>query len=140
MKTIYLIGSLRNESIPHIANTLEDIGFEVFDSWFSPGPNADSHWKDYEQARGRDYKEALSGHAATHIFEFDKYHIDRCDIGLLVMPAGRSGHLELGYMIGGGKPGYILFEEETDRWDIMSKFATDVFFDVNDLKAKLSTI
>jgi hypothetical protein len=44
-----------------------------------------------------------------------------------VYPAGKSGHLELGYAIGAGKPGFILLEGEPDRFDVMLNFATGVF-------------
>lgn len=138
MKSIYLIGSLRNPKVPETANLIEKIGFEAFDSWFSPGPEADDFWRKYETARGRSYAEALKSYAAQHVFEFDKYHIDRCDIGVLLMPAGKSGHLELGYMLGLGKPGFILFEEEPERWDVMYQFANGVFFDTEDLLTELS--
>jgi nucleoside 2-deoxyribosyltransferase len=137
MKSIYLIGSLRNEKIPELANTIEAQGFECFDSWFSPGSDADWHWKQYETARGRSYAEALKSYAGQHVFEFDKHHIDRCDIGVLMMPAGKSGHLELGYMLGTGKPGFILFEEEPERWDVMYQFATGIFFSTEDLLTEL---
>ncbi len=138
MKSIYLIGSLRNKTIPEIANLLEEQGFEVFDDWYSPGPEADDYWRKWATARGMSYGEALGSYAAQHVFEFDKYHIDRCDIGVLVMPAGRSGHLELGYMLGKGKPGFILFPNgEPDRWDVMTQFATGVAFDMKQLVAQL---
>ena len=46
------------------------------------------------------------------------------DIAVLVLPAGKSGHLELGYMIGSGKRGYILFDDDVEdcRWDVMYQF------------------
>ncbi len=47
--------------------------------------------------------------------------------GVLVLPAGKSGHLELGYLIGQGKPAYIWMPEEPDRWDVMYRFADAVF-------------
>jgi hypothetical protein len=43
------------------------------------------------------------------------------------MPAGKSGHLELGYFVGTGKPGFIYFDAVPDRYDVMHQFATDVF-------------
>lgn len=141
MKSIYLIGSLRNAKIPTIANELEEhTGIEVFSDWYSPGPDADDHWRDYEKARHRTYGEALNSYAATHVFEFDKHHIDRCDVVVMAMPAGKSGHLELGYALGKGKPGYILFEEEPERWDLMYQFATGIFFDIEDLKQELKEL
>jgi len=137
-KTLYLIGSLRNEKIPHLAKKLrEATKLEIFDDWFSPGPEADDFWRDFEKVRGSSYKEALNNWAAKHVYHFDKEHIDRSDFGILVMPAGKSGHLELGYMIGKGKTCYILFEEEPERWDVMYQFAKDIFFNVDELIAQL---
>jgi len=128
VKSIYVIGSLRNPEIVSIGNSLRSVGLDVFDDWHGAGPEADDYWKEYEIARGRTYADALSGHAASHVFAFDKFHLDRCDGGLLVLPAGRSGHLELGYIAGQGKPSFILTEPNHDRWDVMYKFATRVFF------------
>ena len=138
MKSIYLIGSLRNPAVPETANLLEAEGFEAFDSWFSPVPEADDWWQKYEKARGRTYAEALTHYAGGHVFEFDKHHLDRCDMALLVMPAGKSGHLELGYMLGQGKPGFILFDEEPERWDVMYQFATGIFFSADELITELA--
>ncbi|MCI0526073.1 MAG: hypothetical protein L0Y56_01285 [Nitrospira sp.] len=131
-KCIYLIGSLRNPEIPHIGNRLRERGFEVFDDWFAGGKIADDEWQAYETIKGVSYKDALRGYAARHVFEFDYHHLSRCDIGLLVLPAGKSGHLELGWLIGRGKPGYVLFDQTPSRWDIMYQFATDVFFDLGE--------
>ena len=137
MKTIYLISSLRNRADTiYIANELEkQTGVEIFDSWLAPGPEADDMWKEYEQARGRSYEEALKGHAAQHIFDFDKFHLDRCDGCILLLPAGKSAHLELGYMLGTGKPGYILMDKKSikSRWDVMNIFATKVCFSFDEL-------
>jgi len=134
MANIYLIGSLRNAKINEIAARLREAGHEVFDDWFAAGPEADDYWQKYEIAKGNNYKQGLAGYAAKHVYEFDKYHLDRNDIAILALPAGKSGHLELGYMIGKGKPGYILFDETMpDRWDVMYQFATGVFFTIADL-------
>ena len=130
IKSIYLIGSLRNENVPLVGDKLRVAGFEVFDEWYSAGPEADDYFKKYYNERGVTYKDALKGYAAQHIFNFDKRHLDRCDSAILVCPAGRSGHLELGYMVGRGKPAYVFLDTEADRWDLMYKFATNIFFDI----------
>lgn len=143
-KVVYIIGSLKNDKIPHIAKEIRELGFETFDDWFSPGPEADDFWRNFEKVRGSTYKEALNNYSAKHIFEFDKYHIDRADIGIMIMPAGKSGHLELGYMIGQGKPCFIFFQEEPERWDIMYIFTTttggDVCFSKEELFEKISKL
>lgn len=128
IKSVYIIGSLRNPEIPVVANNLEALGIEAFDDWYGAGPEADDYWKAHEIARGRDYGQALEGYAANHVFDFDRFHLNRVDAGLLVLPAGRSGHLELGYITGLGKPSFILTEENHERWDVMYRFATKVFF------------
>lgn len=138
---IYLIGSLRNQNVPVFAKELREIlGVEVFDDWFSPGPQADDFWRDYEKLRGSSYKQALSNWAGKHIFEFDKFHIDRLSTGVMYMPAGKSGHLELGYMLGQGKKAYILFDQEPERWDVMYQFATGIYFDKVELIAELKRV
>ncbi|MDE1868324.1 MAG: hypothetical protein KGI08_11540 [Thaumarchaeota archaeon] len=129
----YLIGSLRNPKIIETGNYLRSLGFEVFDDWIAAGPTADDSWQEYEVARGHNYKEAMKGYAAKHVFEFDKHHLDRCTGAILMLPAGKSGHLELGYIIGQGKPGYILLEGEPERFDQMYQFAKDVFYNKEEL-------
>jgi len=126
INTVYLIGSLRNPAILELGNQLREEGFEVFNDWIAAGPEADDYWQKYEQNRGRTYSEALAGYAAQHVYHFDKFHLDRCDAGVLVLPAGKSGHLEFGYMIGKGKPGFILLDKEPERFDVMYNFATAV--------------
>jgi len=137
MKSIYLIGSLKNKQVPLVAKELRELGFEVFDDWYAPGPNADDHWRDFEKVRGSTYKEALNNHAATHIYHFDKKHLERCDIVVMLMPCGKSGHLELGYAAGKDKKTFIVFEEEPERWDVMYQFADEVFFSLDELKKQL---
>lgn len=124
---IYLAGSLRNQNIITIANELQvATGQQVFADWFAAGPEADDHWKAYYEARGCNYRDALREPASVNVYNFDKKHIDACDAMVLVLPAGKSGHLELGYAIGSGKPGYILLDGSADRWDVMYQFATGV--------------
>jgi len=127
MTSIYLIGSLRNEGVPVVANELRRFGFDVFDDWYAAGPEADDYWKAYEVGRGRALPEALKGYAARHVFEFDKHHLERCDIAILLMPAGKSGHLELGYAAGLGKTCYVCLDGDPERYDVMYGFCTDVF-------------
>ena len=137
MSVIYLIGSLRNSKIPEIGDVLRKSGHDVFDEWISAGPEADDYFQKYHQERGLNYKQALQSYAAKHIFDFDYFHLLRADVAVMVLPAGRSAHLEFGFMIGQGKKGYILLDKEPERYDLMYNFATDIFFDIKDLNAAL---
>jgi hypothetical protein len=40
-------------------------------------------------------------------------------------------------MIGKGKPSYVLFDKDSDRWDVMYRFASGVFFDLEELIKEL---
>lgn len=137
---VYLIGSLRNPEVPKVAKILRDRGIEVFDDWHAGGEKADEEWMRYEKERGRDYHEALRGHSANHTFAYDKFHLDRADVAVMVSPCGKSGHLELGYMLGQGKPGYIFMPEDPERWDVMVLFATKVLRNINGLVAEMEDL
>lgn len=137
---VYVIGSLRNPFIPEIAAHIRaqmDDKVEVFDDWYAAGEHADDYWRDYEKGRGHGYIQALDGYAAGHVFSFDKHHLDTCDAAILVLPAGRSGHLELGYVAGRGKPTAILLDADPDRFDVMYKFADVVTKDLDDITSHL---
>ncbi len=124
--------------MPLLGNFLRGHGWEVFEDWYAAGPEADDKWTAYEQGRGHTFAEALKGHAAQHVFQFDKHHLDTSDIVVLMMPAGKSGHLEFGYAIGQGKKGFILLEQEPERFDVMYAFATGVVYDWEELQMAIS--
>ncbi len=132
-RAAYIVGSLRNPRVPIVATQIRAVGWDAFDDWFSAGPEADDHWQKYEKERGHDFATALAAPCAQNIFQFDKRHLDRCSAGVLIAPAGKSGHLELGYLIGQGKPGYILLDGEPERFDVMYNFATAVCTSVEQL-------
>lgn len=136
-KQIYIIGSLRNPEVPEVAKQIRESGLGVFDDWYAAGPQADDYWQAYETLREHDFQTALAGYAAQNVFMYDKHHLDRCDAAVLVLPAGKSGHLELGYMLGQGKPGFILLDKEPDRFDVMYNFANLTAYSVQELLPKL---
>jgi hypothetical protein len=134
---IYLIGSLRNENVPYVANQMRAAGLDVFDAWWSAGPEADDCWQRHEEVQGHSYVEALYGSHADCVFEFDRKHLLLSDAAVLLAPAGKSAHLELGWMLGQGKPGYVLLDGEPERFDVMLRFTTGVYMDLADLIKEL---
>ena len=127
-RKIYVIGRLANPDVQVVAALLRQHfpDWEVFDDWQAAHPEADAAWRRYELARGRTYEQALSAYAGQSVFSFDKKHLNQSTHALLVLPAGRSGHLELGYMAGRGAKTAILLDAEYDRWDVMYAFADTV--------------
>ena len=141
---VYIISSLRNPRVPHIGNRLRELGIEAFDEWHGGGPNADECWKEYEQIRGRSYKEALYSSYATHIWDYDKHHLDTSDAAVMVHPVGRSAHIELGIIIGQNKPAFVLFDHDLSvgeaRFDVMYRGCKDVFFEEDELIEALASV
>lgn len=129
---VYVIGSLRNSIIPTVANTIQAAGHEAFADWYGAGSEADDKWKEYEIERGNTYLQALTSYGAQAVFQFDRKHLERADAAVLVAPAGKSGHLELGWALGKGKKGYYLLDNP-DRWDVMLQFATLVTDKLSDI-------
>jgi hypothetical protein len=113
---------LRNPELPEVAQQIrEQVGCEVFDDWYAAGPRADDHWKEYEQGRGRTFEEALKGRASRSVVTFDRTNLDRADAVVLLMPAGKSGHMELGRSLGKDLRCCVCLETEPtkrlDGWD-----------------------
>jgi hypothetical protein len=136
-KMLYLIGSLRNDRIPVLAEQIrkDNPRVEVFDDWYAAGFEADDMWKSYELGRGRTYQQALNGYAAQHVFDFDCHHLNRSTHALLVLPAGKSGHMEITYAkYGAGAKAAILLDPNDDpRFDIMYKFVDDILANDNEI-------
>lgn len=143
-KSVYLIGSLRNPQVPVVGNALRAAGYDAFDQWFGGGRDADEEFLRYARVRGWSYAEALASEAVENTFEFDYRHLVRCRAAVLVAPAGKSAHMELGWVIGSGKPGFVLFPAEPERFDVMYRFCLKnggtVCFSLDELLTKLKAV
>lgn len=138
IKKIYIIGSLREyEYVNSQTNSLrkEFPKINFWDQWTTVGPEADTFLLEYTKKRNMNYKQALTCDAALHTFALDKKHIDESDALIMIMPCGKSGHMEAGYAIGCKKPVFVLFKEEPDRFDLMYNFfgADNIFFNFEEL-------
>lgn len=133
---IYIGGSMSNRpGILAASLELRGHGLRVFNDWIMPGEETDMKWREFEEAQGNDFFTALDGKHAQDVFDFDKRNLDAAAAFLLVLPAGRSAHIELGYMSGRCKPTFVLMPEQPDRWDVMYQFATLVTPRMEDIVA-----
>ena len=90
---------------------LKDLGHEVYD-YRTDGA---FHWsqvdENYKNWSVEEFKEGLKHPSARKGFATDFYNMERSDICILILPSGRSSHLEAGWFAGRGKPLYILTQE-----------------------------
>jgi len=49
------------------------------------------------------------------------------DAVVLVLPSGKSAHLEAGFAVGRGKPVYVIGELRDGDWDAMYCMCNDIF-------------
>jgi hypothetical protein len=105
---VYVASSWRNPLQQGIVAALRSVGLQVYD-FRAPVPGNDGfRWSKIDpQWLGwtpRDWQQALSHPIAKRGFHHDKAALGRADCGVLVLPCGRSAHLEAGYLAGFGKP------------------------------------
>lgn len=136
MAKIYLASSWRNAEQPGIVRTLRDFGHEVYD--FRNPPNEitgfawselDSNWKNWTAA---EYRENLKKPRAQEGFTNDFAGMTWADTGILLLPSGRSAHLELGWMCGQGKRTIVLTKDGEEP-ELMALIATHICISIDEL-------
>lgn len=116
---IYVASSWRNERQPAVVKALEEAGHDVYDFRNpSMGPGARGkgfHWtkidEGWKQWTPEQFREALGHQVARDGFESDETGMEWSEACVLVMPCGRSAHLELGWAIGSGRKSIILLSD-----------------------------
>jgi hypothetical protein len=111
---IYVASSWKNEAHSGVCRILEAAGLEVYDF----KANAGFHWSEvdkfYKDWKPDEYIAKLNHPAAERGFQRDFEALERCDVCVLVLPCGRSAHLELGWSVGARKRTAILLNDEGD--------------------------
>lgn len=133
--SLYVASSWRNERQPAIVEQLRGAGFEVYDFRHPEPGNEGFAWReidpDWESWTPARFRELLDHPTACHGFVLDFGAMVRAHAGVLVLPCGRSAHLEAGYFIGANKPLHILLSEGEP--ELMYKMASGLHLDVDEL-------
>lgn len=111
---VYVASSWRNEQYPAVVEALREAGHEVYD-FRNPEPgNNGFRWQDldpdHERWTADTFRAALNHPIAQEGFAHDFNAMQWADACVMVMPCGRSAHLELGWFTGQGKLSIILLE------------------------------
>ncbi len=81
--------------------------------------------------------EALTSDVAKHGFGLDFADMQWADACVLVLPCGRSAHLEAGWFAGQGKPLHILLSEKSFEHELMYLMATSISITKSELLVAL---
>ena len=115
---VYVASSWRNDRQPAVVAALQRVGHEVYDFRYPDvhvegfaWENVDAGWREWTPEQ---FREALQDPLCEIGFGFDMAALMSCDAAVLVMPCGRSAHLELGWAAGAGKRTIILLAENAE--------------------------
>lgn len=154
MRRIYVASSWRNSTQPLVVDVLRTAGHEVYD-FKHPRPGDDGfHWSAVmpsyrpvgpgspeQLADVVEYVAALDHPIAEAGFTSDFDAMKWADTCVLVLPCGRSAHLELGWFTGQGRRTAILLDGRDNGGmvtpELMYKLADHVAVDVADVLAWL---
>ena len=132
-RRIYVASSWRCADQPFVVEALRTLGHEVYD--FRNPPNKTGFaWSEIDPAwLGWDidtYRELLDHQRAVEGFASDFDAMQWADTFVLVLPCGRSAHLELGWAVGQGKRTAILLSQDKFEPELMyrmvDKLATSI--------------
>jgi len=129
--SIYVASSWRNDYQPMVVAALREGEFDVYDfknprpgdfgfSWKDVMPSFDI---DAQACDAAEYLAGLTHPLAEAGFTSDFDAMQACDACVLVLPCGRSAHLELGWFTGQGKPTAILLDGPVVVPELMYKLA-----------------
>lgn len=112
---LYVASSWRNPYQQATVAVLRQAGHEVYDFMHPPGGDhlgfswdeIDPEWRHWNT---RGYLNALEHPTAKAGFASDFAGMQWADAGVLLLPCGRSAHLEAGWFAGAGKPLYIVLD------------------------------
>lgn len=142
MSRIYVATSWRNQYQPNVVKVLRDqLQHEVYDFRNPPG-KAGFQWKDIEDEwqtwTMERYRELLQTTPdAAFGFIADYRAMQWADICVLVLPCGRSAHLEAGYFNGANKR-LVIYIPESIEPDLMYLMANHICLTMDEVLAAVN--
>ena len=137
MARIYVASSWRNALQPGVVTKLRRDGHEVYD-FREPAPSVrgfswaeiDPKWGSWSASA---YRDALNHPLAVNGYAHDMGAMQWADTCVLVLPCGRSAHLELGWMAGAGKRTIVLTRDGEEP-ELMAKMATKICVSLDEVR------
>ncbi|KFN07251.1 MULTISPECIES: hypothetical protein [Paenibacillus] len=141
MNKIYIASSWKNaEQVQTLAAQLREVGFQVDDFTDDSRGRFVFHYSEFAGLEELDAISFLQHDQARRAFNEDKKWLDWADAVVLLLPAGRSAHLEAGYAKGCGKR-LVIYQPgrfPTGEFDVMYGFADLITASFADMVAFLA--
>jgi len=114
-RKIYVASSWRNQTQPNVVKVLREEGHQVYDFKNPSHGKTGFSWRDidedWENWTVQQYRQILNHPIAEAGFKSDFDAMKWADTFVLVLPCGRSAHLELGWACGQEKETLILLDQ-----------------------------
>lgn len=125
MPKLYIASSWRNEYYLGLLADLREKGYDCYDfrdpsgafKWSAVDPDWQSWTPESYRKKLKSSPECFRG------FSRDANALRDCDICVLLLPSGRSAHIEAGWAVGRGKKLIIYLKPEKFEPELMYKFA-----------------
>lgn len=139
---VYVASSWRCERQPEVVSRLRDAGHTVYDFRAPKGPGSRGFsWHELDPSipvgpadlnlPAEQIREMLESPIAEEGFASDMHALEAADVCVLVLPCGRSAHLEAGWAAGAGK--YVIVLLEDGEPDLMWKMAEALCLTIGDV-------
>jgi hypothetical protein len=144
---VYVASSWRNPIYPDVLSALRSAGIGHYD-FRNPNDQTGFSWKEvggadiapdgFAPPKGADlvpvdqYLRMLAHPRARGGFDVDFAHLRQADTCILILPCGRSAHLELGWAAAAGKNTAILLEDPAEP-ELMYRMVDYLAPDLDDL-------
>jgi hypothetical protein len=139
---IYVASSWRCASQPEVVRDLRLADHEVYDFRHPAPSNEGFGWRQCatpEQLRdGRRFRDEVLTHPIARAgFDVDMNALRACDACVLVLPCGRSAHLELGWAVGAGKKTCVLLDDPMSEPELMYLMVDKIATSIDDVRGWL---
>jgi len=137
---LYVASSWRNSHQQKVVSFLRQLEHEVYDFRNPAANNNGFHWSEinggWQAWTPQEFIDALSHPIAQNGFKCDADALAWADACILVLPSGRSAHLEAGWAIGQGKPTVVYMPDQVEP-ELMYKFAKAIVTDMPSIQIAL---
>jgi nucleoside 2-deoxyribosyltransferase len=120
---IYLASSWRNAHYLKVLDRLRELDYTVYDFRTANGA---FKWEEVSpdgMKTVESYLKNINDEKCDIAFANDMQALENCDVCVMVMPCGRSAHIEAGFAVGMDKPVGILYHDDNFEPDLMHKMA-----------------
>lgn len=95
----------------------------------------------YGDAKSLTAKDAITHTTVKDIYHENRMWLEWADAVVVVLPSGRSSHLEAGWAKGMGRPVFVYGEMKQGEWDAMYCMLDGVFdlYELDDLLTAIAT-